>query len=113
MKLNDTLIGLIRTWVPIAVGAAISWLATAGLELDKETQAAAIVAATGAIQAAYYTLVRLLENKYPAIGWLLGSAKTPTYTPAEPQVVYVEVPAVKKAAVKKTATKNSAKVTKN
>lgn len=108
MKINDTLIGLIRTWVPIGVGAAISWLATAGLQLDNETQAAAIVAATGAIQAAYYTVVRLLENKYPAIGWLLGSAKTPTYSPATPEVVYVEVPAVKKTAVKKTVTKKPA-----
>jgi hypothetical protein len=108
MKLNDTFIGLIRTWVPIGVGAFIAWLATNGLELDKETQAAAIVASTGAIQAIYYTIVRLLENKIPAVGWLLGSAKTPTYTPAEPQVVYVEVPAAK-TAVKKTVKKTAAK----
>jgi hypothetical protein len=99
MKLNDTLIGLIRTWVPITVGAALSWLATNGLELDKETQTAAIVASTGAIQALYYTTVRLLENKVPQIGWLLGSAKTPSYS--APLVVYVEVPAKPKATTAK------------
>jgi hypothetical protein len=101
MKLNDTLIGLIRTWVPIAVGAAISWLATNGLELDKETQAATIVAATGAIQALYYTVVRLLENQFPQIGWLLGSAKTPSYSAPEVVPVEVPAPAKKKAAPKK------------
>lgn len=104
MKINDTLIGLIRTWVPIGVGAAISWLATNGLELDKETQTAAVIAATGAIQALYYTVVRLVENKVPAVGWLLGTAKTPAYGGAE--VIYVEVPVpVKKAPAKKAAAK--------
>lgn len=79
MQLSNQLIGLIRTWVPIAVGAGISWLATLGLNIDAETQAASVVALTGVIQAAYYTVVRLLESKYPAVGWLLGSAKTPSY----------------------------------
>lgn len=103
MKLNDTLTGLIRTWVPIAVGAALSWLATNGLELDKETQTAAIVATTGAIQALYYTIIRLLESKFPQVGWLLGSAKTPSYS--APKVVFVEVskPAAAKAAPAKKA----------
>jgi hypothetical protein len=105
MKLNDTLTGLIRTWVPIAVGAALSWLATNGLQLDKETQTATIVAATGAIQALYYTLVRLLENKFPQVGWLLGSAKTPSYS--APKVVYVEVE--KKAAPSATKKKAAPK----
>lgn len=79
MQLSNQLIGLIRTWVPIAVGAVISWFATIGLNIDAETQAASVVALTGVIQAAYYTVVRLLESKYPAVGWLLGSAKTPSY----------------------------------
>jgi hypothetical protein len=79
MQLSNQLTGLIRTWVPIAVGAVISWFATIGLNIDAETQAASVVALTGIIQAAYYTVVRLLESKYPAVGWLLGSAKTPSY----------------------------------
>jgi uncharacterized membrane protein (DUF441 family) len=79
MKLNDTLIGLIRTWVPIGVGAVIAWFTAQGLSLDAETQTAVIVALTGVTQAVYYSVVRLLENKIPAVGWLLGSAKTPVY----------------------------------
>jgi hypothetical protein len=81
MKLNDTVIGLIRTWVPIGVGAVIAWFATQGLSLDYETQNAAIIALTGVTQALYYSLVRLLESQFPAVGWLLGSAKTPVYNP--------------------------------
>jgi hypothetical protein len=79
MQLNNTVVGLIRTWVPIAVGGAFAWLATQGLALDGETQAGAIVALTGLTQAVYYTLVRLLEAQWPAAGWLLGKASTPTY----------------------------------
>ena len=79
MKLSNQLTGLIRTWVPIAVGGVFSWLATQGLALDGETQAGAIVALTGVTQAVYYTLVRLLEQQWPAAGWLLGKASAPTY----------------------------------
>jgi hypothetical protein len=80
MQLSNTVIGLIRTWVPIVVGGAFAWLATQGLALDAETQAGAIVALTGLIQAAYYTLVRLLEEQWPAAGWLLGNARAPKYS---------------------------------
>ena len=83
MQLNDTIISVIRTWVPIAVGAAIAWLATSGLELDAETQTSLVIGITGLIQGAYYTVVRVLENQYPQIGWLLGKAKAPNYTPVE------------------------------
>jgi uncharacterized membrane protein (DUF441 family) len=79
MQLSNQLTGLIRTWVPIAVGGVFSWLATQGLALDGETQAGAIVALTGVTQAVYYTLVRLLEQQWPAAGWLLGKASAPTY----------------------------------
>jgi hypothetical protein len=79
MQLSNTVVGLIRTWVPIAVGGVFSWLATQGLALDAETQAGAIVALTGLIQAVYYTLVRLLEQQWPAAGWLLGKASVPSY----------------------------------
>jgi hypothetical protein len=116
MNINNTSIGLIRTWVPIAVGAVFGWFATKGLELDSETQAASVIAVTGFIQALYYGLARMLESRYPALGWLLGSAHTPNYNALEPEVVYVEVevPAKKKApvakkkeAVKKATAKSS------
>ena len=70
----------IRTWTPIAIGALVSWLALKGIELDAETQAGLIVALTGVLQAIYYTVARLIEQKWPHIGGLLlGSTKTPDY----------------------------------
>lgn len=83
MQLNDTMISLIRTWVPIAVGAVIAWLTTSGLEVDAETQTSLVIGITGLIQAAYYAVVRILENSFPQAGWLLGKAKAPNYTPIE------------------------------
>jgi uncharacterized membrane protein (DUF441 family) len=78
--MNSYITSIIRTWVPILVGSVISWLATRGLSLDKDTADAATVAATGIIIALYYVVVRLFE-KYvsPKFGWLLGVAKTPVY----------------------------------
>lgn len=77
----DFLTSLLRTYVPIAVGALVSWLLTLGVELDAETQTGLIVALTGLSQAAYYALVRALEPHMP--DWLtrivLGSAKAPMY----------------------------------
>lgn len=77
----DFLVSLLRTYVPIAVGALVSWLLTLGIELDAETQAGLIVALTGLSQAAYYALVRAIEPRLP--DWLtralLGSAKAPVY----------------------------------
>lgn len=99
MKLNDTLISMIRTWVPIAVGALIAWFATVGLELDAETQTSLVIGLTGVVQAAYYGVVRFLENTYPQVGWLLGKAKAPNYTPVEE--IIAEAKAQLKAEAKK------------
>lgn len=74
------ILSLIRTYAPIVVGALAAWLLTLGVELDPQTQAGLIVALTGILQAVYYTLVRLLEQRWPWVGVLLGSTKTPTYT---------------------------------
>lgn len=70
---------LIRTYVPIIVGAVVAYLATIGLELDADSQAGLIVALTGALQGAYYLVARLLERKFPAAGALLGSTQKPVY----------------------------------
>ena len=70
---------LIRTYVPIIVGQIAGFLATKGLELDTTTQTALIAFLGGLITAIYYTLVRLLERKYPKLSFLLGSSTQPTY----------------------------------
>lgn len=70
---------LIRTWTPIIVGAFVSWLLTLGIDVDADTQAALIISVTALLQGLYYLVVRLLEKKWPKIGVLLGSLKTPEY----------------------------------
>jgi hypothetical protein len=75
------IIAWIRTVVPIAVGSLVGWLVTLGVDLDKHTEDALVVSVTGLSIAVYYTLVKLLEAKFPWVGVLLGVAKTPdTYS---------------------------------
>ena len=70
----DQITSLVRTWVPIAVGALISW----GV-LPADLSDSATLAFGGLIMGAYYAAVRVLEARFPWVGWLLGKAKTPTY----------------------------------
>ena len=72
-------LSIIRTWVPIGVGALISWLTvTVGLpEIPEEGATGLIIFLTAVLQGAYYLLVRWLEQKFPQIGVLLGAAKSP------------------------------------
>ena len=85
--MNTLVSSLIRTYVPILVGAFIAWLITLGIELDADVQAALVVALTGVLQAAYYTAARLLERKFPAMSILLGSGSQPVaYTTGSPAV---------------------------
>lgn len=78
--MSDFVTSLIRTWVPMLVGAIASYFVTLGIELDAETQAGIIVGMTGLFQAVYYLIVRLVEKKFPeAGGLLLGSSAKPMY----------------------------------
>lgn len=77
--MSNFVTSLTRTYAPIIIGGLVSWLATLGLQLDSETTAALVIAFTGFIQALYYTVVRLLEKKWPKLGILLGKATTPDY----------------------------------
>lgn len=86
--MSDTIVSLIRTWVPIAVGAAVSWLARKLGWVTPDTAALA-TAFTGLVIAAYYALARWLEKKWTGFGFLLGIPKEPAYegTPGPPAVV--------------------------
>lgn len=77
--MSDLIISIIRTFVPIAIGSAITWLATKGVDVDENTKANIIAGVTGLVSAIYYGVVRLLEEKWGAFGYLLGSPKKPTY----------------------------------
>jgi len=77
--MSNFVTGLIRTYVPIAVGAVVAWLLASGIEMDATSQAGAVVALTGFLQAAYYTAVRFAAEKWPKVGILLGVNKAPSY----------------------------------
>ena len=68
---------LIRTYTPIVVGSLISWLITLGVELDPSTEAGLTVSLTAILIGAYYTLIRMLEKRWPGLSVFLGSTKMP------------------------------------
>jgi 4-hydroxybenzoate polyprenyltransferase len=84
--MNDYFLSLIRTWVPIGIGALLSWLAVNwSVGVDEETSAQLVIGATALVTAVYYALVRALEKRWPWIGQVLlglGAAAKPKY--AEP-----------------------------
>lgn len=78
--MNDYALSLIRTWVPIAVGSVLSWLAVKyGIAVPESISNEVTVGLTAALIAGYYALVRGLEKRWPAFGKLLGAAKKPVY----------------------------------
>jgi hypothetical protein len=75
--MGDFLASLIRTLVPIIVGA----LATAALRLGVEIDTtAAVTVVTPLVTGVVYLVARALEEYVsPKFGWLLGLSRTPTY----------------------------------
>lgn len=76
--MTDFVISLIRTWVPIGVGAFLAWLFEFGLDLYS-VEGELTVAITGVLAAVYYFAVRVAAEKWPAVGVLLGYNKAPAY----------------------------------
>jgi len=81
--LGPALLGTIRTFVPVVVGALVTWLVGVGVNLDEDTVGALSVALLGLITAAYYFAVTLLERHvHPYFGVLLGAPRAPVeYAP--------------------------------
>lgn len=78
--MNDFVTSLIRTYAPLAVGAVAGWvLATFGFEVPKEQVAEVTALAIAGATAVYYAGARLLEKRWPALGWLLGRPAQPRY----------------------------------
>lgn len=76
---------IVRTVVPLAVAAIVTWLTNLGLPVDAEFSAA-ISGALGTLAAVvFYVLVRVGERLAPKLGWLLGSPKQPVYATPEAQ----------------------------
>ena len=73
--MTDVTRSIVRTLVPIAVGFGVSVLAHFGV--TDPTTLAAIGSGSAAI---YATIVRLVEQKHPKVGALLGAIGAPTYS---------------------------------
>lgn len=82
---SDLVPSLIRTWTPLAVGGVVSWAATQGISVSDSARSALLVTLTAAISGGYYALVRLAEQKWPALGWLLGTPTQPSYDQSTPE----------------------------
>lgn len=85
---------IVRTFIPIIVGAVLGWFASAGIVVDAAFEPSLIAVLTAAGAAVWYLAARLLE-KYvsPKFGWLLGSPKQPVYVsdPEKTAVVSTEI----------------------
>lgn len=78
--LTNYVTSLIRTWVPIGVGLLVAFLATHfHVVLSTKTSDALVAVVTAAAGALYYSVVRLLEERFPQLGWLLGKPARPHY----------------------------------
>lgn len=73
---------LVRTLVPMIVGALATWLLTTlgvALPMEPATEFVTLV-----LSGLYYTAARFLEAKWPGLGRiLLGSSKQPRYDASE------------------------------
>lgn len=77
---RDYFASAFRTVVAGGVGTALAYLARkTGIVVDEQTGAGLVQGFTFIVITAYYLIVRGLETKIPAFGWLLGLAKLPTY----------------------------------
>lgn len=77
--MHDLILSWIRTAVPAGVGGLAAWLATKGIAVDPQ-DALTVGATVGAsATVAYQVVVSTLQRRWPIVGVLLGSTKSPTY----------------------------------
>ena len=88
VDMNDTLRNIVRTATPAIIGAATSWITKVSAHLTPSETAIIFPIAT----TAYYSIIRLLETKYPKFSWLLGALPVKA-TNATPPTTPVAVPA--------------------
>lgn len=73
---EDLVYSLRRTLVPIIVGFFLAQLARVGFDIPADSL-------TGVIEAlfmgTYYSVVRIVEVNFPAVGVLIGATKQPKY----------------------------------
>jgi len=67
--MNPMMKNVVRTAIPALVGAAATYVTKISAHIDPSTQMIVFPIAT----TAYYAAIRLLEEKFPKAGWLLGA----------------------------------------
>ncbi|TDD37909.1 hypothetical protein E1287_07580 [Actinomadura sp. KC06] len=79
--MNDYIVSLIRTWVPIGIGNALAWLALHyGVVVDADASTKLKLGAAAAVVAGYYALALAVERRWPGVGRFLvalGLQRTP------------------------------------
>lgn len=65
---------LIRTWVPIGIGAVLAWVAVHWhIAVSRDASATVGVVAGALVVAGYYAVARLVERRWPTVGrWLIA-----------------------------------------
>jgi hypothetical protein len=81
--MSNYIISLIRTYVPVGVGAVASWLLLHyAFHVSPAITSGITALLTTGITYGYYALVRALELKFPWIGGFLGHTAKPVYVPS-------------------------------
>lgn len=70
---------VVRTGVPLLVGVVVSLAASKGIEVSAELESQLVLLVGAAAGSIYHWVVRLLEERWPRFGWLLGFARAPHY----------------------------------
>lgn len=78
--MNDFVVSLIRTYVPVGVGGALGYLASLGINMPEDVKSQLTAGFVGLGIAVYYFIARKLEERFPALGGLLGKRQKPSYT---------------------------------
>jgi ABC-type spermidine/putrescine transport system permease subunit II len=80
--ISDYVISLIRTIVPVAVGAVATWLLTKyAFHVNSGVQGSITALLTALVTSGYYAGIRFLETKFPKGPWgmFLGHIARPVY----------------------------------
>lgn len=81
--MNQFIIAIIRTIVPIVVGAVFAWLLSLGIPLPEDVKTEVTAGLTVLLSSLYYIGVAWLARKWAWFGWLLGVARNPVYEPKD------------------------------
>lgn len=76
---NALITSLIRTAVPYIAGVIFAWLVSINFSIPGVSEPVLEGVLTFLFGTVYYFGVRLLEKKWPALGWLLGVPVAPVY----------------------------------